>query len=64
MTTSMLAIPTATKILRRSESVPFILVGGAPLSEQIAKQYQADGYAADAVKATAVAEELLRDKPE
>jgi methanogenic corrinoid protein MtbC1 len=64
MTTSMLAIPTAIKILRRSEPVPFILVGGAPLSGQIAKQYQADGYAEDAVKATTVAEELLRDKPD
>ena len=64
MTTSMLAIPTAVKILRRSESAPFVLVGGAPLSEQIAKQYQSDGYATDAVKATAVAEQLLRDKPE
>ena len=62
MTTSMLAIPAAIKILRCSEPVPFILVGGAPLSEQIAKQYQADGYAEDAVNATTVAEQLFRDK--
>jgi methanogenic corrinoid protein MtbC1 len=64
MTTSMLAIPEAIHILRRSESAPFILVGGAPLSERIAERYQADGYAADAVKATAVADDLLRNKPE
>ena len=60
MTTSMLSIPTAIKILRRSEPAPLVLVGGAPLSERIAEQYQADGYAEDAVTATAVAEELLK----
>ena len=62
MTTSMLAIPKAIDILRRSEPAPAIIVGGAPLSDQIAKQYRADGYAKNAVVATRVAEKILKKK--
>ena len=62
MTTSMLAIPKAIDILRRSEPAPAIIVGGAPLSDQIAKQYRADGYAKNAVVATRVAEKILKNK--
>ena len=60
MTTSMLAIPKAIDILRRSEPAPAIIVGGAPLSDQIAKQYRADRYAKNAVVATRVAEKILK----
>jgi len=60
MTTSMLAIPKAIEILGCVDPTPGVIVGGAPLSEQIAKQYRADGYAENAAVATRVAEKILQ----
>ena len=45
MTTSMLAIPVVIKKIKAHNLNPTIMVGGAPLTRDIAKQYGADGYA-------------------
>lgn len=64
MTTSMLAMPRVIKMIRDKSPDTVIIVGGAPLSLDTAKQYGADGYAESA--ATAVQETLrlieMRDK--
>jgi len=59
MTTSMLAMPKAIKMLKESAPTVMVMVGGAPLSADIAKQYGADGYAADAVSAVQEANRLF-----
>lgn len=58
MTTSMLAMPKVIKMLKESVPTVIVMVGGAPLSADIAKQYGADGYAADAVSAVKEANRL------
>jgi methylmalonyl-CoA mutase cobalamin-binding domain/chain len=59
MTTSMLAIPKVIALLRENFKEIHIMVGGAPLSLEIARQYGADGYAPDAVTAVQEANRLL-----
>ena len=60
MTTSMMAMPKVIEMLRAEKAEVGILVGGAPLTADIARQYGADGYAEDAVSAVAAAERLVR----
>jgi methanogenic corrinoid protein MtbC1 len=48
MTTSMLAIPEAIKLIKASNPDVAVMVGGAPLTRDIAKSYGADGYADNA----------------
>ena len=50
MTTSMLAMPKLIEMLKARKPEVIIMVGGAPLNADIAKQYGADGYANDAIK--------------
>ncbi|MBN1103871.1 MAG: corrinoid protein [Deltaproteobacteria bacterium] len=63
MTTSMLAIPKLIEMLRGQGGAVRIMVGGAPLSPDIARQYGADGYAPDAVSAVKEAGRLLKSRP-
>ena len=56
MTTSMLAMPRIIKMIRAKNHNVIIMVGGAPLTLDTAKQYGADGYAESA--ATAVQEAI------
>ena len=51
MTTSMLAMPKLIEMLKAKKPEVIIMVGGAPLNTEIAKQYGADGYANDAISA-------------
>ena len=51
MTTSMLAIPEVIRMIRKYDSNVAIMVGGAPLTRDIAKFYGADGYADNAGEA-------------
>lgn len=51
MTTSMIAMPEVIAMLRTESPDLTIMVGGAPLSLDIARKYGADGYADDASKA-------------
>lgn len=48
MTTSMLAMPKVIKMIREHDPNAIIMVGGAPLTRDIAKAYGADGYADNA----------------
>ena len=60
MTTSMLAMPKVIDMLKAKEPGVIVMVGGAPLSAEIARQYGADGYAKDAIAAVEEADRLLR----
>jgi methanogenic corrinoid protein MtbC1 len=62
MTTSMLAMPKIVQLVKAQTSAAMVLVGGAPLTQEIARQYGADGYAKDAKGAVRVAAELLEKK--
>ena len=59
MTTSMLAMPKAIKIVREKDPSVAIMLGGAPLSLDIAKSYGADGYARSAGEAVKEADAML-----
>jgi methanogenic corrinoid protein MtbC1 len=48
MTTSMLAIPEAIKLIKTSNPNAAVMVGGAPITRDIAESYGADGYADNA----------------
>jgi len=51
MTTSMLAMPKVIKMIKERNPNVRIMVGGAPLSSEVADKYGADGYAENAVNA-------------
>ena len=59
MTTSMLAMPRIIEMVKAKDPNVAVLVGGAPLTQEIAKSYGADGYAVDAVRAVQEANRLL-----
>jgi corrinoid protein of di/trimethylamine methyltransferase len=63
MTTSMMAVPKVIGMLRSQNPSVKIMVGGAPFTQSIAKQYGADGYAPDAVTAVNAGVNLLENKP-
>jgi methanogenic corrinoid protein MtbC1 len=59
-TTTMLAMQAAVKLIKtRTPRIP-VMVGGAPLSREIATLYGADGYAPNAVGAVLEADRLLK----
>ncbi len=60
MTTSMLAMPKAIEMLKAEDSEVTVMLGGAPLTREIALSYGADGYAEDAAKAVQEAGEMLK----
>ncbi len=60
MTTSMLAMPKVIEMLKAHDPGVIIMVGGAPLTPEIAQHYGADGYARDAVTAVKKASELMK----
>lgn len=51
MTTSMLAMPKVIKMIKAQDPNVAIMVGGAPLTRDMAKQFGADGYADNAREA-------------
>ena len=51
MTTSMLAMPKVIKMIKDRNPNVKIMVGGAPLSNDVAEKYGADGYANNAANA-------------
>jgi methanogenic corrinoid protein MtbC1 len=59
MTTTMMAMKKLIPLLQSCDPKPKILVGGAPLTEQIAQLFGADGYASDAVGACVQADKLM-----
>lgn len=60
MTTSMMAIEKAIGMLKAADPAVKVLVGGAPLSLEIARKFGADGYAEDAVCAVQEAAHLIK----
>ncbi len=60
MTTSMLAMPKAIEMLKTEDPEVTVMLGGAPLTREIALSYGADGYAEDAAKAVQEAGEMLK----
>jgi methanogenic corrinoid protein MtbC1 len=59
MTTSMLAMPKAISMIREQDAEVAIMLGGAPLTLDIAKSYGADGYASNAGNAVKEANAML-----
>ena len=51
MTTSMLAMPKVISMIRARNPKVKIMIGGAPLSSEVAEKYGADGYADNAANA-------------
>jgi methanogenic corrinoid protein MtbC1 len=60
MTTSMMAIEKAVAMLKASDPEVKVLVGGAPLNQEIARKFGADGYAEDAVSAVQEAARMIK----
>jgi methanogenic corrinoid protein MtbC1 len=56
----MLAMPKVIDMLKAQNPEVMVMVGGAPLSPEIAKQYGADGYSKDAIAAVEEANRLLK----
>lgn len=59
MTTSMLAMPKIIEAVKAEKPGVIVIVGGAPLNQDIAQRFGADGYADDAVSAVQEAARLL-----
>jgi methanogenic corrinoid protein MtbC1 len=59
MTTSMLAMPKVIKMIRAEYPDAAIMVGGAPLTREIATSYGANGYAENAGTAVPEAQAML-----
>ena len=59
MTTSMLAMPKAIEMIRAVDPDVAIMLGGAPLTQEIAINYGADGYADNAGEAVHAAVKML-----
>ena len=59
MTTTMMAIKQAIPMLKNCDPNLAIMVGGAPLTKEIADSFGADGYAIDAVAAVTEAERIM-----
>ena len=62
MTTSMLGMPRVIKMLKRARPDVITMVGGAPINPEVARLYEADGYAPNAGTAVRVASQLLRQR--
>ena len=60
MTTSMIALEKAVGMLKAADPAVKVLVGGAPLNQEIAVKFGADGYAEDAVCAVQEAGRLIK----
>ena len=62
MSTTMLAMPKVIKMIKKQNPNVVVMVGGAPLNLEIAKQYGADGYAKNAGEAVKEAVRLVNMK--
>jgi corrinoid protein of di/trimethylamine methyltransferase len=60
MTTTMMAMKSAVKLIRASNPDVAIMLGGAPLTQDIVTQFGADGYAESAARAVKVTKEMVQ----
>lgn len=61
MTTSMIFMPETIKQVKKVKPDIITMVGGGPLSPDVAENYGADGYAKDAATAVKIAKKLVGD---
>ncbi len=59
MTTSMLAMPKVIQMIKARNPNAMIMVGGAPISQEVADSYGADGYAPNAANAVQEAIQMV-----
>ena len=59
MTTSMVAIPKVIQMVKAQNPNVAVIVGGAPLTQEIARSYGADGYADNAGEAVTQTTDML-----
>jgi corrinoid protein of di/trimethylamine methyltransferase len=59
MTTSMLAMPKVIEMIRKRNPKVKVMVGGAPISGEVADKYGADGYADNATNAVREAIQMV-----
>jgi len=61
LTTTMLEMQKVIEAVRKSPlpQKPYVIIGGAPVTEAFAREIGADGYGADAVEAVEVATKLM-----
>jgi corrinoid protein of di/trimethylamine methyltransferase len=59
MTTSMLAMPKVIEMIKARNPDVMIMVGGAPISQEVADNYGADGYAQNAANAVQEAIQMV-----
>ncbi len=59
MTTSMLAMPKVVEMVKARNPDALIMVGGAPISQEVADNYGADGYADNAANAVQEAIQMI-----
>jgi methanogenic corrinoid protein MtbC1 len=64
LTTTMLEMKKVIEAVRKSplSDKPYVIVGGAPVTEAFAREIGADGYGADAVAAVEIASKLLESR--
>jgi 5-methyltetrahydrofolate--homocysteine methyltransferase len=65
LSTTMITMKNVIEALAKADlpNKTFVIVGGAPLTEEYAKSIGADGYAPDASQAVNIAKTLLANKP-
>jgi corrinoid protein of di/trimethylamine methyltransferase len=59
MTTSMLAMPKVIEMIKARNPDAMIMLGGAPISQEVADNYGADGYAPNAANAVQEAIQMI-----
>ena len=64
LTTTMLEMKKVIEAVRKSPlpGKPYVIIGGAPVTESFAREIGADGYGADAVAAVEVATKLIEKR--
>ena len=60
LTTTMYKLKDTIKLIRKENEKVYIIVGGAPITENFAREIGADGYAPDGIQAVDVCKKLLK----
>jgi len=60
LTTTMMALEDAIKIIRENTPKAKVMVGGAPLTKEFSDKIGADGFAPDALRAIHLAKSLMK----
>ena len=62
LTTTMLAMEPAIKMIREKNMKVKVMVGGAPITKEYADKIGADGFAPDALRAISLTKQLIQSK--